>query len=31
VTMVWKGYRSRLDKYNDFNVYGLFGRDTRFE
>ena len=27
--MAWKGYRSRLCKYNDFNVYGLFGRDKR--
>jgi Cu-Zn family superoxide dismutase len=27
--MVWKGYRSRLHKYNDFNVYGLFGRDSQ--
>jgi integrase len=25
--MVCKGYRSRLHKCNDFNVYGLFGRD----
>jgi hypothetical protein len=25
--MAWEGYRSRLCKYNDFNVYGLFGRD----
>jgi hypothetical protein len=23
----WEGYRSRLHKCNDFNVYGLFGRD----
>src|SRR5713226_8944236 len=27
VDMAWKGYRSRLCKCNDFNVYGLFGRD----
>jgi hypothetical protein len=26
--MAWEGYRSRLCKCNDFNVYGLFGRDT---
>jgi hypothetical protein len=28
--MIWKGYRSRLHKYNHFNVYGLFGRDRRY-
>jgi hypothetical protein len=26
--MAWEGYRSRLCKCNDFNVYGLFGRDN---
>src|SRR5260370_23828002 len=26
--MVWEGYWSRLCKCNDFNVYGLFGRDN---
>src|SRR5258708_40213077 len=26
--MVWEGYWSRLCKCNDFNVYGLFGRDS---
>jgi hypothetical protein len=26
--MVWKGYRSRLHKCNDFNAYGLFSRDN---
>jgi hypothetical protein len=25
--MAWEGYRWRLCKCNDFNVYGLFGRD----
>jgi hypothetical protein len=25
--MAWEGYWSRLYKCNDFNVYGLFGRD----
>jgi hypothetical protein len=25
--MAWEGYWSRYGKYNDFNVYGLFGRD----
>jgi hypothetical protein len=25
--MAWEGYPSRLCKCNDFNVYGLFGRD----
>src|ERR1700730_584263 len=29
VNMVWKGYRSRLHKCNDFNAYGLFSRDSR--
>jgi hypothetical protein len=28
VSMVWKAYRSRLHKCNDFNAYGLFSRDT---
>jgi hypothetical protein len=28
--MAWEGYRSRLCKCNDFNVYGLFGR-SRWE
>src|SRR5580704_16824762 len=28
VNMVWKGYRSRLHKCNDFNAYGLFSRDN---
>ncbi len=27
--MAWEGYRSRLCKCNDFNVYGLFGRDRQ--
>jgi len=26
--MAWEGYRSRRCKCNDFNVYGLFGRDS---
>jgi hypothetical protein len=26
--MAWEGYWSRYGKYNDFNVYGLFGRDN---
>src|SRR5258708_20408191 len=29
--MAWKGYRSRLCKCNDFNVYGVFGRDWQLE
>src|SRR5713101_3090383 len=29
VSMAWEGYRSRLCKCNDFNVYGLFGRDNK--
>src|SRR5713226_2217756 len=28
VSKAWEGYRSRLCKCNDFNVYGLFGRDS---
>jgi hypothetical protein len=27
VNMVWKGYRSRLHKCNDFNAYRLFSRE----
>jgi hypothetical protein len=27
--MAWEGYWSRYGKYNDFNVYGLFGRDSQ--
>jgi hypothetical protein len=26
--MAWEGYRSRVCKCNDFNVYGIFGRDN---
>ena len=28
--MAGKGYTSRLFKCNDFNVYGVFGRDKEF-
>jgi hypothetical protein len=28
VSMAWGGHWSRYGKYNDFNVYGLFGRDN---